>query len=216
MTAVIRAEGLSKRYGRTLAVDTVSFEVGKGRVVGLIGPNGVGKSSTLKAVLGLARYSGKLEVLGRDPVRERARLLVLDEPTLGLDVLYRRKFYSQLLDEYFHGERTILFTTHQIEEVEHILTDIIFMHRGRIILDMPVEEIPQQFAQVIVSNERLEVARALNPLYEEELLNRKRMLFRRPPREQLEALGEVSAPRLADLFVACIEAADRGFLKPAA
>jgi ABC-2 type transport system ATP-binding protein len=138
-----------------------------------------------------------------------ARLLVLDEPTLGLDILYRKKFYGQLLDEYFNEQRTILVTTHQIGEIEHILTDILFMHHGRLILDMAIDDIPAHFTQLIVNAQGLSPARAFHPLSERELLNQHQLIFRDVDREQLETLGETSVPSLEDLFVACVEAEDR-------
>ena len=212
MTPIISAHGLTKRYGRTLAVDHIDLEIPPGRIVGLIGPNGAGKTSALKAILGLATYDGELSVLGKNPATQRAalmedvcfiadvavlprwlrvsqalelaeglhprfdraraeaflerttirresrvrelskgmvtqlhlalvmaidaRLLVLDEPTLGLDILYRKEFYGSLLNDYFDEDRTILVTTHQVEEIEHILTDVLFIDRGRIVDDL--------------------------------------------------------------------------------
>lgn len=220
--AVIDAQNLRKNYGREhVALDGISFRVGAGRIVGLMGPNGAGKTTALKAILGLTPFEGTLQVLGRDPRRERdalmqevcfiadvavlpkwlrvsqavdyvagvhprfdraramavlakteirprskigelskgmitqlhlalimaidARLLVLDEPTLGLDLLYRRAFYETLLNDYFDHERTILVTTHQIEEVEHLLTDLLLIRRGRIVLDAAVDDLPARF-----------------------------------------------------------------------
>jgi len=286
MTALIEAKRVSKRYGKTLAVDNVSFEIGEGRIVGLVGANGAGKSTMLKAVLGLTRYEGELQVLGKDPLRCHAklmeqvsyiadvaslpewikveqliilmrdvhpafreaitrdflarteikldskvktlskgmktqlhlalvmgidaRLLVLDEPTLGLDILYRKKFYAQLLDEYFHDQRTILVATHQLGEIEHILTDILFMHRGRVILETAVEDIPAHFVQVTVDAMHLSAVRSLKPLNEKELLNQHRLIFRDVSREQLAEFGKITTPGLEELFVACVEAADRG------
>ncbi len=137
-----------------------------------------------------------------------ARLLVLDEPTLGLDILYRRKFYAQLLEEYFNEQRSILVTTHQIGEIEHILTDVLFMYRGRLILDMAVDDIPAHFTQLIVNVQGLAAARAFHPLSERELLNQHQLIFRGVDRARLEALGETSVPSLEDLFVACVEAED--------
>src|SRR5690606_18201672 len=240
MTAIIEARGLSKRYGRgQQAVDGVNFTVGAGRIVGLIGRNGAGKTTVIKSVLGLTPYEGELTVLGRNPssqrdalMREvsfiadvavlpkwltvkdalayvqgvhpafnreraerflattdvklkhkvkqlskgmvtqlhlalvlaiRARLLVLDEPTLGLDLLVRRRFYDTLVNDYMDEERTILVTTHQVEEIEHLLTDVMFIEKGRIVLDTPIDQIGERYAQLIVGNDRLAAARALQP-----------------------------------------------------
>lgn len=136
-----------------------------------------------------------------------AKLLILDEPTLGLDIIYRKKFYGQLLNEYFDEERTILVTTHQIEEIEHILTDVLFINRGKMILDMPIDDIGNQFVQLTVDKSKAEQARLLKPLNEVEQMNKVVMVFRHADKARLGALGELSTPRLADLFVACIEGA---------
>ena len=131
-----------------------------------------------------------------------ARLLVLDEPTLGLDILYRKQFYDSLLNDYFDRSRTILVTTHQVEEIEHVLTDLMFMNRGRIVLNCSMEEVESRFAEVIVNPEKVATARALKPLQERQVLGRSILLFDRADRQQLAALGEVRTPSIADLFVA--------------
>lgn len=283
MNRVILAQGVSKGYGATLALDGVNLEIGEGRIVGLIGPNGAGKSSLLRSILGLSPCQGRLEVLGRNPARHRARLmteasfiadvsslpgwmtvkqlmvlmngahpafreavardllgrtgidmkqkvrslsrgmkiqlhlalvmgidarlLVLDEPTLGLDLLYRRKFYAQLLEEYFDGSRTVVLATHEVGEVEPLLTDVIFLHRGRVVLDVAMDAIPDTFVALQVDRSNLEVARSLGPFHEEAEFNRWRLYYRSPPdgvRARLMELGQVSTPSLADLFVACL------------
>ena len=134
-----------------------------------------------------------------------ARLLVLDEPTLGLDILYRKQFYTSLLNDYFDEQRTILITTHQVEEVEHILTDIVFIKRGRIALENSMEEVEQRYAEVMVKKERAEEARALGPMYERELFGRHIFLFRNADRQRLAELGELHTPSVADLFVAVMK-----------
>jgi len=278
MTSIISARGLTKRYGRTLAVDHIDLEIPAGRIVGLIGPNGAGKTSALKAILGLATFGGELSVLGKDPSRDRAslmedvcfiadvavlprwirvwqlidtteqihagfsretcmeylahtkitpdhkvkqlskgmvaqlhlalvmaidaRLLVLDEPTLGLDILYRKQFYSNLLNDYFDEDRTILITTHQVEEVEHILTDLVFIQDGKIALESSMEEVERRYLELMVRPEMADQARSLNPIYERELFGRHIFLYDNADREQLEALGEIHTPSVADLFVA--------------
>ena len=136
-----------------------------------------------------------------------AKLLVLDEPTLGLDILMRKQFYEILLNEYFDEQRTILVTTHQVEEIEHILTDLIFIDRGRIVLDAAMDEVQESYAQVAVRPEQLEAARAQKPIAERQGLGRTHMLFKGVDRADLERLGDVGVPSVADLFVAVIEGA---------
>jgi ABC-2 type transport system ATP-binding protein len=281
VSTLVRARNLSKRYGRVSALDGASFEIEKGRIVGLIGPNGAGKTTALKSVLGLTPFDGELEVLGRDPRRERhqimqdvcfiadvatlpkwlrvrqaldmvdklhpkfdrskaesflasttvrmdskvgqlskgmvtqlhlalvmaieARLLVLDEPTLGLDIIYRKDFYTTLLNDYFDQERTILVTTHQVEEIEHILTDVIFIDRGRIILDASMDSLADQFVEVAVGPENVDAARQLGPLSERAVFGRTVFLFENGRSGQIEGLGETRTPGIADLFVAKIK-----------
>ena len=281
MTPIVSARGLTKRYGRTLAVDHIDLEIPPGRIVGLIGPNGAGKTSALKAILGLATYDGELSVLGKDPSRQRAalmedvcfiadvavlprwikvwqlidvterlhprfsrsrcleylsqtkvtldhkvkqlskgmvaqlhlavvmaidvRLLVLDEPTLGLDILYRKQFYTSLLNDYFDEQRTILITTHQVEEVEHILTDLIFIRDGRIALEATMEAIEQRYTELMVRPDRAAEARALKPVFERELFGRHIFLYDDVSREQLSGLGALHTPSDADLFVATMK-----------
>jgi len=278
MGNVIEARGLSKRYGRTMAVNNIDLQVPAGRIVGLIGPNGAGKTSALKAILGLATYDGHLSVLGKDPASERAalmedvcfiadvavlprwirvreaievverihprfsrekcqrylastkvkpehrvkqlskgmvvqlhlaivmaidaKLLVLDEPTLGLDILYRKQFYTNLLNDYFDENRSILITTHQVEEVEHILSDLIFIQDGRIALDCSMDEVQEQYVELMVRKDRVDAARALAPLFERELMGRHIFLYKGVDRETLAGLGEMHTPSVADLFVA--------------
>ena len=131
-----------------------------------------------------------------------ARLLVLDEPTLGLDILYRKQFYDSLLNDYFDRSRTILVTTHQVEEVQDVLTDLIFIDRGRIVLECSMEEFESRYAEVMVNPEQLAAARALNPMHERPAFGRSVLLFDGRNRDQLTALGEVRRPSIADLFVA--------------
>ena len=135
-----------------------------------------------------------------------AKLLVLDEPTLGLDILYRKEFYDTLLNDYFDHSRTIVVTTHQVEEVQHILTDLMFINRGRIVLDCSMEAFEQRYAEVMVAPEQLAAARALGPLHERQVFGRSILLFDGADRKTLAALGEVRTPNIADLFVAVIGA----------
>jgi ABC-2 type transport system ATP-binding protein len=278
MTAVIEARGLRKSYGSNRALDDVNFDVGQGRIVGLIGANGAGKTTALKAILGLTSFQGDLTVLGHNPRTQRdelmrdvcfiadvavlprwlkvsqaldyvagvhprfsraraeeflrktdlkmnsrvrelskgmvtqlhlalilaidARLLVLDEPTLGLDLLYRRQFYDTLLNDYFDKDRTILLTTHQVEEIEHLLTDVLFLRHGRVTLSTPVDVLAEQYVQLTVGPDEVEAARALHPIYEREVFGRTAMFFEGRSPESLEPLGDVRTPSIADLFVA--------------
>jgi len=283
VSPLVRARGLSKRFGSVAALDNVDLEIGQGRIVGLIGPNGAGKTTALKALLGLTPFEGELEVLGRDPRRHRhtvmqdvcfiadvavlprwlrvsqaldlteglhprfnrqraeaflsrtsiktrsrvrelskgmvtqlhlalvmaidARLLVLDEPTLGLDILFRKEFYETLLNDYFDQDRTILVTTHQVEEIEHILTDVVFINGGRIVLNETMDNIGERYAEIAVGPEQVEQARSLGPIYEHEVFGRTVFVFEGQPRERLEGLGERRVPGIADLFVAKIKGA---------
>lgn len=278
MNFVIEAQGLTKRYKNTTAVDQIDLQIPAGRIVGLIGPNGAGKTTALKAILGLATYDGQLSVLGKDPSRDRAalmedvcfiadvavlprwirvwqlieltesihpkfsrekclqylamtkvtlehkvkqlskgmvaqlhlsivmaidvKLLVLDEPTLGLDILFRKQFYTNLLNDYFDEQRTILITTHQVEEIEHILSDLIFIKDGRIALDSSMEDVHERYAELIVAPDQAGAAREQRPLSERELFGKHIFLFADADREQLKALGELRVPSVADLFVA--------------
>jgi ABC-2 type transport system ATP-binding protein len=131
-----------------------------------------------------------------------AKLLVLDEPTLGLDLLYRKQFYDSLLNEYFDGSRTIIVTTHQVEEVEHVLTDIMFINHGRIVLDCSMEAFEARYQEVMVHPEQVAAARALKPIHERQVFGRSVLMFDGVDRQQLTALGDVRTPGIADLFVA--------------
>jgi ABC-2 type transport system ATP-binding protein len=133
-----------------------------------------------------------------------ARLLVLDEPTLGLDILYRKQFYDALLNDYFDRTRTIVVTTHQVEEVQHVLTDLMFIDRGRIVLSCSMEEFEARYAEMTANPDQVAAARALKPIYERQALGRSIFLFDGVDRQQLAKLGEVRTPGIADLFVAVI------------
>jgi ABC-2 type transport system ATP-binding protein len=131
-----------------------------------------------------------------------ARLLVLDEPTLGLDILARRGFYDALVNDYMDDTRTILITTHQVEEVENLLTDVLFIDQGRIVLDCSMDDIAARYAAVAVADDALAAARAERPFHERPMLGKRILYFERPNLERLAALGQVSTPSVADLFVA--------------
>jgi ABC-2 type transport system ATP-binding protein len=131
-----------------------------------------------------------------------ARLLVLDEPTLGLDILYRKQFYDSLLNDYFDRSRTIVVTTHQVEEIEHVLTDLMFMNRGRIVFECRMDDFESRYLEVMVHPEKSAAARALRPMQERQVFGGSILLFDGVDRQELAALGEVRTPSIADLFVA--------------
>jgi ABC-2 type transport system ATP-binding protein len=131
-----------------------------------------------------------------------AKLLVLDEPTLGLDILYRKQFYDSLLNDYFDRSRTMVVTTHQVEEIQDVLTDLMFIDRGRIVLECSMEEFESRYLEVMVNPEHVAAARALKPIHERQVFGRSVLLFDHVDRDQLAALGEVRRPSIADLFVA--------------
>jgi ABC-2 type transport system ATP-binding protein len=277
----ISARGLAKRYGKSVAVDRIDFDIAPGRIVGLIGPNGSGKTTTLKAMLGLIDFEGDMKVLGLDPRTQRdqlmrdvcfiadvavlprwisvaeaiefvagvhprfnrrkceeflahtkldpkmrvkqmskgmivqlhlalvmaidAKLLVLDEPTLGLDILYRKQFYKDLLERYFDEEKTIIVTTHQVEEIEHILTDLVFIRDGKLVLQATMDDVGERFHEVMVGSDKAEAARALKPIDERSVFGKTVFLFDGQPRDRLAELGELRTPGVADLFVATMK-----------
>ncbi len=281
MSSVLSATALSKHYGKQAAVDRIDLDIQPGRIVGLIGPNGSGKTTTLKAALGLIPFEGELKVMGFDPRTQRddlmrevcfiadvavlprwirvrevidfvagthpkfdrakadaylaktklkpsmkvkemskgmivqlhlaivmsidARLLVLDEPTLGLDILYRKQFYQNLLEEYFDEGKTIIVTTHQVEEIEHILTDLVFIREGKITLDTTMDEIAGRFTEVMVGSDNYAAAKALGPIDERSVFGKTVFLFDGVSRADLSRLGDVKTPGIADLFVATMK-----------
>ncbi len=139
-----------------------------------------------------------------------SQLLVLDEPTLGLDILYRKQFYTSLLNDYFDEQKTILVTTHQVEEIEHLLTDVVFIGDGEIRLNSSMEALEQNFIELRVAGERLAEARALGPIHQRSMLGGECLIFEGVARERLAPLGELKTPGLADLFVAKLERAQPG------
>src|SRR5256714_3904271 len=131
-----------------------------------------------------------------------ARLLVLDEPTLGLDILFRKQFYDSLLNDYFDRSRTIIVTTHQVEEIQNVITDLMFINHGRIVLECSMEQFESRYAEVMVDADHLAAAQALKPIHTRQLFGRSILLFENADREQLAALGDIRTPGIADLFVA--------------
>jgi ABC-2 type transport system ATP-binding protein len=277
--SLVEAHALTKRYGDITALDGFNLEVAAGRIVGLIGPNGSGKTTALKTLLGLARPDGgELKVLGLDPGRDRkqlmrrvayiadtgilprwmkvahvldfvervnpafdrkvaeaalartdvsasrrisglskgmhvqlhlalvlaidAELLVLDEPTLGLDILYRQRFYDTLLNDYFEDGRSILVTTHEVREIEHILTDVVFIDHGRDVLSLAMDDLPRRVAKVVTDENGAPSLRMRSPLAERRTLGGIEFLFSDPDIDVLAGHGTVSAPALPELFVA--------------
>jgi len=138
-----------------------------------------------------------------------ARLLVLDEPTLGLDILYRKQFYDSLLNDYFDRNRTIVVATHQVEEIEHVRTDVMFIDRGRIVFDRSMEQLESDYVELMARPEHVTAARALKPMHERQAIGGSILLFHRVDRQQLAALGDVRTPGIADLFVAVIGSQSR-------
>ncbi len=139
-----------------------------------------------------------------------AKLLVLDEPTLGLDLIYRKQFYDTLLNDYFDRSRTIVVTTHQVEEIQDILTDLMFIDRGKIVLDTSMEALDARFTEAMVAPEQLIAARGLGPIHERQVFGRTVLLFDGVDRARLAPLGEVRTPSIADLFVAMIGGQAKG------
>jgi ABC-2 type transport system ATP-binding protein len=136
-----------------------------------------------------------------------AKLLILDEPTLGLDIIFRKDFYSNLLGDYFDEERTIVITTHQVEEIENLLTNVMFINDGRIVLDASMDALPDQYVELLASGENAERARKLNPIFERDIFGKKVLTFEGISRDELTGLGELRTPDIADLFVAKVKGA---------
>ena len=139
-----------------------------------------------------------------------AKLMVLDEPTIGLDILVRKQFYDSLLNDYFDRTRTIVVTTHQIDEIQDVLTDFVFVSHGRIVLESSMEDFESRYLQVMVHPDRVAEARALRPMHERQVFGRSILLFDQADRQQLASLGEVRTPSIADLFVAVMGSAEKG------
>ena len=281
--SLINATGLCKSFADVRALDGLDLRVEPGRIVGLIGPNGSGKTTALKSILGLSRLdSGELDVLGMNPGSQRkalmqrtayiadvgilprwmrvdqlldfaagvhpsfqrdiaeaslantdvrldrkirglskgmnvqlhlaivlaidAELLVLDEPTLGLDIIYRQRFYDSVLNDYFQAHRSILITTHEVREIEHILTDVVFIHEGRNVLNITMDSLVDEFSKLTVPQADAAAIRSLEPLSEKQTLQGTEFIFRGKDRQALALRGEISTPNLPELFIAVMGA----------
>ncbi len=277
--SVISAQGLRKKFGNVHALDGFDLQVEPGRIVGLIGPNGSGKTTALKSILGMAALdAGHLDVLSFQPKAQRAalmqhvayiadtgilprwmrvkdlleyvdavnpsfdiararealartdvqlekkikvlskgmhvqlhlaivlaigaQLLVLDEPTLGLDILYRQQFYDGVLNDYFNEQRSILITTHEVREVEHILTDVVFIHRGKACLSLAMDDLPDKFFKLTSAPNQTLPPGALQT---RATLAGTESIYNNTGKAELQPYGEVSTPNLAELFVAVVE-----------
>jgi ABC-2 type transport system ATP-binding protein len=134
-----------------------------------------------------------------------AKLLVLDEPTIGLDIIFRKEFYSNLLNDYFDEERTIIITTHQVEEIENLLTDVMFINHGKLVLDTTMEEIPETYVELLATDDNASKASQYRPIFEREVFGKKVLTFEGVSRDSLQGLGEIRTPDIADLFVAKVK-----------
>ena len=278
MEPLIQARGLTLRYGRKTALDDLTFTLPKGRVVGLLGHNGAGKTSLMRALVGLAAAEGEISVLGLQPRRQRvqllesvayipdvailprwakvsqlielmsglhpkfsaerartllkrtsvglgdkvktlskgmvvqvhlalvaaidARLMILDEPTLGLDVLSRKSFYEMLIDEWCDGERSVLISTHQVEEIETLLSDVLMLNEGKLVLAISLEDIDRRFVALGHDPAAAEAMAAAHPLLRYRVQGGSAALFDGAPPEAVMALGQRLRPSLVDLFMA--------------
>jgi ABC-2 type transport system ATP-binding protein len=275
---LVEARGLSLRYGSKTAVDDISFTIPKGRVVGLLGHNGAGKTSLMKALVGLMPVQGELSVMGLNPGRQRdvmlqslsyipdvavlprwarvselitlmaglqprfsaerarallkrtsvglndkvkslskgmvtqahlalvaaidTKLMILDEPTLGLDVMSRKSFYEMLIDEWCDGERSVLISTHQVEEIETLLSDVMMLDEGRLVLNISLEEMDSRFVALSHDPAAADAVASAHPLLRYRQQGRPAALFDGAPPEQVEAMGQRFRPSLVDLFMA--------------
>jgi ABC-2 type transport system ATP-binding protein len=170
----------------------------RGKVDGFLAKTDIRRTSKIKELSkGMVTQLHLALVMAID-----AKLLVLDEPTLGLDLLYRKQFYDSLLNDYFDRTRTIVVTTHQVEDVQNVITDLMFIHRGRIVLDCSMEDFESRYLELTVRPEQVAAARALKPIHERQVIGRSILLFDHVDRRQLAALGDVRTPGIADLFIA--------------
>jgi ABC-2 type transport system ATP-binding protein len=282
---IVEVKGLCKKFGTTQVLHNIDFTIPTGRIYGLIGHNGAGKTTAINTLLGLTDYEGFVRVLGQEPYKNRAdlmldiafisdvaslprflkvyqfldmmdgihpnfdrqkaldilgdtdihmdvkikalskgmlaqlhlavvmsidaKLLVLDEPTLGLDITFRKKFYRRLVEDYMSENRSILITTHQVDEIEFLLTDLIFLRDGEIVLDASMENISKRFVQILVASEKADEAMGHNPIYAVKQLGQNIMIFDGLSQDMAEELGTLSTPSVSDLFVALMERAPK-------
>ena len=282
MDNLIEARKLSVRYRRKTAVDDIGFTIARGRVVGLLGHNGAGKTSLMKALAGIVPFDGELRVLGLDPRRQRvamlealcyipdvailprwarveqlitlmaglqprfsaerarallkrtsvplsdriktlskgmvvqvhlaliaaidAKVMILDEPTLGLDILSRKSFYEMLVEEWCDGERSVLISTHQVEEIQPLLSDVIMLNEGRIVLATSLVDMDQRFVGLSHDAAAADRIAAAHPLLRYRQMGQSAALFDGPPPAEIAALGRRFQPSLVDLFVALTRA----------
>jgi ABC-2 type transport system ATP-binding protein len=170
----------------------------RAKAEGFLGRTSIGRASKVRELSkGMVAQLHLALVMAID-----AKLLVLDEPTLGLDILYRKQFYDSLLNDYFDRSRTIVVTTHQVEEIQYVLTDVMFISRGRVALDCSMDQLESRYVEVTVHPDQIAAARALKPMHERQVFGRSILLFDHVDRQQLAALGELRTPSIADLFVA--------------
>ncbi|VAW16651.1 hypothetical protein MNBD_ALPHA11-1303 [hydrothermal vent metagenome] len=278
---IVEVRGLGKKFGSTQVLKGIDFSIPNGRIYGLIGHNGAGKTTAINALLGLTAYDGEVKVLGKEPFANRAdlmadiafisdvaslprflkvlellqlmddihpnfnrekaeqflsdtdirlsskvkslskgmlaqlhlgivmaidaKLLVLDEPTLGLDITFRKKFYRRLVEDYMSENRSILITTHQVDEIEFLLTDLIFLKGGEIVLDAGMDEISRRFCQITVSADMVEQAKAQKPIFSTVQLGQNIMIFDGLEKSKAESFGPMTTPSVSDLFVALME-----------
>ena len=281
MSNLITAENLTKRFGKTTALNNISLNIEKGKIVGLLGRNGAGKTTLLRSIMGLSNYEGTLSVLDLVPMKQRktmmermsfiadvatlprwitlnqaielmnkthprfneksahkflsqtkidlnkkvktfskgmivqahlalimaidSELMILDEPTLGLDILYRKTFYSNLIKDYFNDNRSVIISTHQVEEIEHILTDIIMIDEGKIILNTSMNEFHERFCQIISTESEAQELREKKPLSEKVQLGRHQFIFDKNITPNLEQYKSSEPVSLSDVFVAKME-----------
>lgn len=278
---IVEVQGLSKKFGNTQILHNIDFTIPTGRIYGLIGHNGAGKTTAINALLGLTAYEGNVRVLGMEPYHNRAdmmldiafisdvaslprflkvyqlfemmqgihpnfqleraaellkdtdirhdakiknlskgmlaqlhlavvmaidaKLLVLDEPTLGLDITFRKKFYRRLVEDYMSENRSILITTHQVDEIEFLLTDLIFLRDGKVVLDDSMDNIAKRFIQVLVEQNMIDEAAAKRPIFATKQLGQNIMIFDGLDRATAQGFGKISTPSVSDLFVALME-----------